>query len=315
MGVTARIGLLAGLAAALAGIAAASDGPRTAVIGDLTFTWPAESWRIEQGGDWLVATCVQEDCRDAVIDISRRDGEAGCTKAAMVAEAERLFPAGQRAYANVFPAGRFALVLAERHAGPELSSPEYVHGCLAWQGSEYRFAMRPETVGTQSWVGGALHYLVSRASAPVARVEKVRLGEVDFSVSAEFWTVSGDAADGTVLLTCRMPTCPAPELAATLSVRSPPEPCSGEAGLQPIDMGETRVETLAAEAPGGLDFTITETYLGCRNYVPPHFAACAVHNGRSYHLSTFGPHGCRFSSWSIPLDALTDLLKGARVAE
>ncbi len=66
--------------------------------------------------------------------------------------------------------------------------------------------------------------------------------------------------------------------------------------------------------PGGIDFTLSKTFLGCRNYVPPRFAACAVHNGRSYHLSTFVGLSCRSSVWGIPENALVEVLNGARIA-
>lgn len=313
-----RVGLLAGIAMGLAGLAdvRAEPLPEKITFGDLTFHHSAASWLIVPDGDTLVATCVQEDCRGAVIDISRRAGEAGCTREAMVAEAERLFPAAERAYANILPVGRLALVLAERHAGPDLGSPEFAYGCLAWQGSEYRFAMRPETVGSQSWIGGALHHLVSRATAPDARVEQVRLGGVDFHVSTEAWTIPDDVTGETLWLTCRMPTCREPGWTAALSVRWPEQPCPGPVDdLGMIDGSETRITTLSADAPGGLAFTISETFLGCRNYVPPRFAACTVHDGRSYHLSTLGATGCRSSFQDIPAPALADLLRGARIAE
>ena len=313
MGMLKGSGLLAGLAAALAGAAEArADSLKAATFGDLTFNYEPASWRMAPDGERLVATCVQEDCRGAVVDISRRPGEAGCTREAMAAEAERLFPAAQRAYANMLPAGRFALVLAERHAGPTLSSPEFAYGCVPWQGSEYRFAMRPETVGTQSWIGGALHYLVSQATAPEARLEPVRVGEVEFRVSTETWTFSQDAGNA-VWLTCRMPTCREPDRIAVLSVHAPQQACPRPfEDPERIDGTETRIETLAAEAPGGLDFTISKTFLGCRNYVPPRFEACTVHDGRSYHLSTLGATGCRSSIWQIPDEGLIELLKSAR---
>jgi hypothetical protein len=124
--------------------------------GKITFHYSPASWQFAREGERLVATCVQEDCAGAVIDISRREGEDGCTKEAVAAEAERLFPRGERHYANTMPAGRFAIALAVRHDGPELSSPAFAYGCVPWQGSEYRFAMRPETVGSQAWIEGAL---------------------------------------------------------------------------------------------------------------------------------------------------------------
>lgn len=318
MGRLNGLGLLAGLAIGLAGMAVARADPPAGqiAIGDLTFRYMRASWTIARDGDRLVATCVQRDCSGAVIDISRRAGEAGCTEEAMAAEAERLFPKQGRDYANTYRVGRFALVLAERHDGPELSSPAFVHGCIAWQGSEYRFAMRPETVGSQSWIGGALHYLVSQATAPAAAVEHVRLGEVDFPVSTEVWTIVPDATPGeTVWLTCRMPTCSEPDRIAALSVHSPERPCPAPAeDDEPLDGTETKIGTLIKEAPDGLDFTTSTTFLGCRNYVPPRFEACAVRNGRSYHLWTFGAYGCRSSVWGIPESALIDLLTGARIA-
>lgn len=309
--------LLAAVAAGLACVAGARADtlPERIALGDLTFNYKLESWRIAPEGEGLVATCLREDCRGAVIDIGRRDGEAGCTRQAMMAEAERLFPVQGRAYANIFPAGRFALVLAERHAGPTLGSPQYVHGCLAWQGGEYRFAMRPETIGSQSWIGGALHHLVGEATAPAARVERVRLGAVDFPVSTETWTIERDAGGDGVRLTCRMPTCAEPGLTAVLSVRRPRQRCpaADDGGGMPGGT-DTRIETLAPEAPDGLEITTSETFLGCRNYMPPGLQACAVHDGRSYHLSTFAPMSCRSPIHRIPRNVLIELMRDARIA-
>lgn len=318
MGVSTGIGLLAGLAAGFIAIAGARADPPPASItlGDLTFRYQPTSWLIEREGEQLVATCMQEDCRDAVVDISRRDGEDGCTLAAMRAEVERLFPTRERAYGNILRTGRFALVLAEAHDGPTLSSPGFAYGCLAWQGSEYRFAMRPETVGTQSWIGGALHYLVSQATAPAARIERIRLGEADFHVSTEFWTFQQDETGDVLRLTCRMPACHEPGKTAILSAHSPPQACPARSMQQEdLDWTRVRIDTLPADAPGGLDVTVTTTMLGCRNYVPPHVEACAVHGDRSYHLSTPGAYGCRSSIWEIPDSVLLDLLRGARIAE
>lgn len=310
-----RVGMLACVVLLFGGPNAHADtAMATVTLGDLTFNYKTASWLMEAVGDGLVATCLQEDCRGAVIDISQRGDETSCTKEAMASEADRVFPHAGRSYENILPAGRFALVLAERHVGRELSSPQFAYGCVPWQGSEYRFAMRPETIGTQSWIGGALHYLVSRATAPDAVVETVRVGDVDFHISTEVWRITDALEGGTVLLTCRAPTCREPVQLASLSARSPAEACPD--ALDSVDDNggmETRIRTLPAEATDGLTFTISETFLGCRNYVPPHIRACAVHGDRSYHLSTMGSSGCRSSIREIPEDALADLMKGARV--
>ncbi|MBX3580472.1 MAG: hypothetical protein KF810_01055 [Rhizobiaceae bacterium] len=289
MGKLSRIVLLAGAVTAPFSVARAEMPSARATIGDITFNYSPEAWRIESSGDGLIATCVQEDCRGAVVDISRRDRESGCTKEAMGAEAARLFPVEDRFYENAIPLGRFALALAIRHAGPDLSSPEYAYGCLAWQGDEYRFAMRPETVGNQSSIGGALIYLVSRATAPEAPVPQLRVGEVTFKE---------------------------PGLKAVLSVHPADTPCpSAPIGSENDDGGAPKLGTIQKERPDGLDFITAEFWLGCRNYVPPRFAACTVHNGRSYHLSTSGASSCRSSTSNVSQDVLVDLLKSARVAE
>lgn len=310
-----RVGMLACVALLFGGPNAHADEAMANVtLGDLTFNYRTASWLMEIAGDGLVATCLQEDCRGAVVDISRRPDETLCTTEAMAAEAERVFPASGRSYENIIPAGRFALVMAQRHAGRELSSPEFAYGCVAWQGSDYRFAMRPETVGTQTWIGGALHYLVSQATAPNAVVKTVRVGDVVFHVSTEVWRVSDALEGGTVLLTCRAPACREPVPLASLSARSPAQPCPDPLdSIEDNGATETRIWTLPAEAPDGLTFTISETFLGCRNFVPPRFKACAVQGDRSYQLSTLGALGCRSSTVVIPEDALTDLMKGARI--
>jgi hypothetical protein len=310
-----RLSLLVAIAMGLASLAAARADPPSGkiAIGDITFNYKPASWRIVPEGDRLVATCLQQDCRGAVVDISRRQGEAGCTPEAMLVEVERLFPAPGSAYANILRTDRFALVLAERHTGPDLSSPAFAYGCLAWEGSEYRFAMRPETVGTQAWIGSALHYLVSLATAPATGEVEVRIGDISLQVSTETWTIANGAPEETLWLNCRMPTCREPGRIAALSVRLPAQPCPPE-HLDAFG-GETMTITLISEAPDGLDFTIASTDLGCRNSVPPHIEACSVHHGRSYHLRVLGDEpGCRSSGWSIPESAFIDLLKSARMA-
>jgi hypothetical protein len=310
-----RVGMLACVVLLFGGPNAHADtAMATVTVGDLTFNYKTASWLMEIVGDGLVATCVHEDCRGTVVDITQHPDETLCTREAMAAEADRAFPNAGRSYENILPAGRFVLVLAERHVGRELSSPEFAYGCVAWQGSEYRFAMRPETVGTQSWIGGALHYLVSRATAHDTVVETVRVGDVDFHVSTEVWRISDALEGGTVLLTCRAPTCHEPVQLASLSARSPVEACPDLLDAVEDNGGmETRIWTLPAESPDGLTFTISETFLGCRNYVPPRIEACAIEGDRSYHLSTIGSVGCRSSIWEIPEEALTVLMKGARV--
>ncbi len=321
MGKRSGLVLLAGMAVAFLATAGHAEDTQKIAIGDITFNYSAASWRIEPDADGLVATCVQQDCRGATLDITRIEGEGGCTKEAMSAEAARLFPGAGRAYANIVRAGRFALVLAESHDGPDLSSPQYAHACLAWQGYEYRFAMRPETIGTQSWIGGALHYLVSQATAPEAPFEQVRIGDVAFRLSTEVWKITHvdenpNGSRKTALLTCRMPACSEPDLTASLSV----VPASTQCPTAPIDVefafeGEAKHGEVLKEAPDGLDFITAEVWLGCRNFVPPRFSACGIHDGRSYHLTTTGGQSCRSSIWSVPENLLIDLLKSARVVE
>lgn len=313
--------LLVAAMAAFFVTAARAETIQTVTIGDLTFNYSVASWRIEAGGDGLVATCVQQDCRGATLDITRIEGEDGCTKEAMSAEAAHLFPGAGRTYANIVRAGRFALVQAEAHDGPDLSSPQYTYGCLAWQGHEYRFAMRPETIGTQSWIGGALHYLVSQATAPEVPLERLSIGDVTFSLSTETWKIAHvdenpDGSGETALLTCRMPTCREPNLMAALSVTPADAPCPSPPTASEFAYGgEAKHGEILKETPDGLDFTTTEVWLGCRNFVPPRFAACTIHKERAYHLTTTGGQSCRSSIWSVPEHLLIDLLKSARVVK
>lgn len=325
MGSLRKLCLLAGFASSFACIDAAWADPapppdetrrERAAIGDLTLNYDPLSWRIARDGDALTATCLQSDCLGAVIDVSRHEGEEGCTREKMALAVEAAFPQPGRAYANTLRAGRLALILANRHDGPDLSSPLFVYGCVAWQGSEYRFAMRPETVGTQSWIGGALHHLVSQATASAVRVEQIRVGRLTVPISTEVWAISKLEGNDTALLTCRMPTCHEQGQIAVLSAHEPSRPCRSIVGSQEVLPREwNEVGVLTAAEPGGLDFTVWNAFLGCRNYVPPRFEACTVHDGRSYHLSTFGPAGCRSSSSTIPESNLLELLRGARIAD
>ena len=303
-------------------VAARAEPPAIgeARIGDITFRYSPNSWLIaakDAGLDaGLVARCLQDDCFGAVIDISLRDGEDGCTEDGMKRAAERLLPYPGRAYVNTLRAGRFGLVMAERHLGPELSSPAYAHACVPWQGKEYRFAMRPETVGAQSWIGGALHYLVYLATAPPAPVETLTAADVAFDIPTETWRLAEIAPGERWLLSCRVPVCDKPGIFVSLSVKSPARACNDTD--EPLDfienLGGDRIASEVSGAnPESLRFAVTTVHLGCRNYVPPRISACAAHKGRSYHITTSGGGGCRASVWTVPKAALFDLMRSATV--
>lgn len=299
-------------------IAARAEPPAIgeARLGDITFRYSPNSWSITEDGGGLVARCLQDDCFGATLDVTLHDGEAGCTEEAMKSAAERLLPYPGRAYVNTLRAGRFGLVMAERHLGPELSSPAYVHACVPWQGKEYRFAMRPETVGTQAWIGGALHYLVYLATAPAAPVETLAAGDATFDIPTEIWRIAEIASGESWLLSCRVPACDEPGIFATLSVASPARKCgSADEALDLIENlgGDRIVSEQAGSDPQSLRFTVTTTYLGCRNYVPPRISACAVHKDRSYHIATSGGGGCKASVWAVPETALFDLMRSGRI--
>lgn len=287
-------------------------------LGEITFRYNPNSWSITEDGNGLVARCLQDDCFGATLDVTLHDGEDNCTEEAMRSAAERLWPYPGRAYVNTLRAGRFGLVMAERHLGPELSSPAYVHACVPWQGKEYRFAMRPDTVGTQAWIGGALHYLVHLATAPAARVDTLHAGDAAFVVPTEIWRVSEFVPGESWLLSCRVPACDKPGIFVTLSVASPARESRDMVDSDDLvqDLGGDRVVTeLAGSDPRSLRFAVTTTYLGCRNYVPPRISACAVHKDRSYHIATSGGGGCRASVWTVPDAALFDLMRSATVRE
>ncbi|SMH44392.1 hypothetical protein [Mesorhizobium australicum] len=288
----------------------ADPPPAKARIGDLTFYYDPFNWRFELAGTGLTVTCLQVDCRGAVFDFSVRDASGECGEEAVRRTAELLFPAADRHPVNIVPAGRFGLVKAESRYGPDLQSPTYVYACLDWQDREYRFATRPETVGRMSWAGGALHYLVSRATAPPARIATVRLRDLEIPYSTEIWRATEFVPrESHRLLFCLPPTCDGHGGFVTVSAKP-------AAGCEPDPAGLSLPQAILTPLHAGSDgpqFTVTTIHSPCRNYVPPIRRACLWHNGVAYRIVTGGLGGCR-SDLGVPAGAFTELVNAARLA-
>jgi len=288
----------------------ADPPPAKAKIGDLTFHYDPFNWRFELAGTGLTVTCLQVDCRGAVFDFSVRDASGECGEEAVRRTAELLFPAADRHPVNIVPAGRFGLVKAESRYGPDLQSPTYVYACLDWQDREYRFATRPETVGRTSWAGGALHYLVSRATVPPARIATVRLRDLEIPYSTEIWRATELVPrESHRLLFCLPPTCDGHGGFVTVSAKP-------GAGCEPDPAGLSLPQAILTPLHAGSDgpqFTVTTIHSPCRNYVPPIRRACLWHNGVAYRIVTGGLGGCR-SDLGVPAGAFTELVNAARLA-
>lgn len=290
----------------------ADPPPAKARIGDLTFNYDPFSWRFEPAGTGLTATCQQVDCRGVVFDVSVRDTDGECGDEAVERTAERMFPEADRHPVNIVPAGRFALVKAESRLGPDLLAPTYVYACLDWQGREYRFAMRAETVGRTSWAGGALHYLVSRATAPPARIATLRLRDLAIPYSTEIWRVTELVPGESYMLSCLPPTCDGHGGFVAVSAKPATAGCEPDPEAAGLSFPQAILTPLNSEADAPR-FTVTTVHSPCRNYVPPTRSACLWHKGIAYRIVTGGLGGCR-SDFGVPAGAFADLVDGARLA-
>jgi hypothetical protein len=307
-GMAAAVLLIAGAAPALAD----PPPPVRATIGDLTFTYNRFNWRIDQVATGLTATCLQIDCRGVVFDVSVRDAHGECTKDSVRATAERLFPTKRHAV-NVLPAERFGLVMAESRNGAALRSPTYVHACLDWQDREYRFAMRPETVGETSWAGGALHYLVSRATAPPAKTGMLRLRALELPYPTDIWRASEMAPGQSYRLACLPPTCRGEGEFVTVVAEPSEVGCTFDRlDVEGWDYVDTEVTPMVSDRPNAPAFSFGITHSPCRNWVPSRRVACAWHGGVAYNIIAPGGVGCK-SSFGIPDDAFENLVSGARL--
>lgn len=312
-GLTALVLVCLGLAPAIAPSRAEPPPPASARIGDLTFHYDPLNWRIEPAGSGLTILCLQDDCQGVVFDVSVRDAYGECGEETVRQTAEQMFPAADRHPVNIVPAGRFGLVKAESRYGADLGAPTYVYACLDWQDREYRFATRPQTVGRTSWAGGALHYLVSLATAPPARIATLRLRDLEIPYSTEIWRATELVPGESYMLTCLPPDCRGDGAFVAISAKPSAAGCTFLADAERSALSDTIVSPLRPDEPDAPQFSIATTHSPCRNYVPPDRSACAWRNGIAYRIGTPGPFGCR-SGFGVPSGAFTDLVSGARLA-
>ncbi len=310
-GLTALVLACLSLALAIPPSRADPPPPASAHIGDLTFHYDPLNWRIEPAGSGLTILCVQDDCQGVVFDVSVRDAYGECGEDSVRQTAERMFPTADRHPVNILPAGRFGLVKAESRYGADLGAPTYVYACLDWQDREYRFATRPQTVGRTSWAGGALHYLVSLATAPPARIATVRLRDLEIPYSTEIWRATELVpGESHMLLFCLPPTCDDHGGFVTVSAKPATAGCESEASGLSLTEG---ILTPLHSEPDAPRFTVTTVHSPCRNYVPPARRACLWHKGVAYRIATGGLGGCR-SDLGVPAGEFTELVSGARLA-
>jgi hypothetical protein len=311
-GIAAGLPLVAFVA--LAGAQSLADPPPLeATIGDLTFNYNRFNWRMEPAPSGLTATCLHLDCKNVVFDISVRNGFGQCRKDSVRHVAEELFPAADRHPVNVFPAGPFGLVMAESWFGPDFGSPRYVFACLDWQDREYRFAMRPETVGDTTWAGGALAYLVSRATTPPPSIGLLRLGALELSYPTQIWRASEIGPGQSYRLSCLAPTCRGEGEFVTVVAEPSEAGCTlDRLDAEGWDLFDTEVTPPAADEANAPAFSIGTTHSPCRNYVPPRRVACAWNAGTAYRIIAPGGVGCR-SRFGIPDAAFDSLVSGAQL--
>lgn len=308
-GILLMVGLLAG------GLPSKADPPPPAKarIGDLTFNYSPLHWRIEPAGAGLTATCIQIDCRDVVFDVAVRDVSGECGKESVRETAERLFPLADRHPVNIYPVGRFGLVMAESWLGPDFRTPRYVFACLDWQDREYRFTMRPETVGDTTWSGGALLYLISRVTAPPAQVGVLKLQGLELPYPTEIWRPTEMKPGQSYWLSCLPPTCRGEGEFVTVVAEPTEAGCTFDKVESDVwQYSEPEIVPLTPGGPDALAFSLGTTHSPCRNYVPPHRVACAWHDGIAYRIVAPGGFGCK-SGFGIPDDAFENLVSGARL--
>ena len=283
-------------------------------FGDLTLHYSPLHWRIEPIGTGLTATCLQFDCRGVVFDFSVRDVYGECHKESVRQTAEQLFPAADRHPVNIYRLGQFGLVMAQSWRGPQYVSPRYVFACLDWQNREYRFATRPETIGDKSWSGGALLYLLSRATAPPAQIGALKLHRLELPYSTDRWRPVETVAGQSYSLSCLPPTCDGEGEFVTVTTEPSDVGCSFHvADNDDWADSETRVTPVNPDDSNAPAFSIRTTHSPCRNYVPPKRVACAWHDGIAYRITSPGGLGCR-SSFGVPADAFETLVSGARLS-
>ena len=317
MGSQSWRGIAAGLACILWAFAAAparAEPPPIlqATLGDLTFHYSPAAWHIVREDGGLSAACLQADCRGVVFDFTVRDGSGACTRDAVRETTEKLFASARGPAVNIMPLGRFGLIQAESWAGESYTAPRHVYACLEWQGRDYRFAMRPETVGQTSWSGGALMHLLWHVTAPPADVGVLKLRDMELRYPTDRFRMQEMVPGQSVFVHCLVPTCR--DEGEFLSVSAGPSETGCRFDILNTDWPEAEVEVtpLPQAAPDAPAFSLGLTHSPCRNYVPPRRLACAWHDGILYRISTTGGAGCS-SSMGVPEEAFDDLVAGARL--
>ncbi len=301
----------------LAGAAAAQEAdPAQARIGELTLSYDAARWQVREADGGLTIDCASEACAGVAYDMTATP-EPGrfCDRKEAQAASKAMF-AFERHATNIHRLGDLALVMTQSSDGLLLDSPMAVYGCISRDGIVYRIASRfgPGQSGA-AYAGGHALALLRGLSAPPPKLHDAELGGIVLTWRGDRWlpreyVLAGEP--GALALRCLPPTCLDLGPALVASVRgSGGADCMAEqlAGVDWQWLGFR--EPWAIETRGGMSFSAIALGSGCRNWTPPRYIACTVHDGLTYVVETPRAFGCA-SSPEVPLDAFTEVVESAR---
>lgn len=284
-------------------------------IGALFLSHDPGKWRIEGFGDRFMFTCRVDACEHAVfaVEIESRPG-GYCDKEEARRGAEARFAFADRHPVNTIGRDKFALVLAESRRGPDLFVEEAVFACLTRDDLIYKFISVAQDGKYPGYTGGILlHLLHYGLRMPEPTLHRLEVGDLVFTYPGDrFLPFVPPTAEG-ASLTCLPPTCREPEPIVGISLLPEDEPCPKEyeSFAEQYRQDDEPDVIVADSGTAAIRFRLHEYWTGCRNWTPPIYVGCAVHDGKAYRISTPGEIGCR-SGFDIPEDALVDLMQSAQ---
>ena len=160
----------------------------------------------------------------------------------------------------------------------------------------------------------AAFVVAALTSVPAAgEPAKVEWQGLAIAYEPEVWRAEPPQGGATLVLTCIAPDCRRePKVYAAASQAPPPGAavsspfCSDHVGYR-----DARVLPLGTPTAGGIEFSATSRWSGCRARDAPILEACGEHGGTLYRLSTLIGEGCNFAP-ELPVDRFTALLRGIR---
>lgn len=279
---------------------------------DLTFS--GARWKATATGGGYRLDCIG-DCAEASLELAARDDDGYCGTAEAAAEAKRRFAGIERVGANAHVENGTPYVLAFARDGALLDDPVAVYLCMTRNGVTYSLATIPGPGGLPAYSHAAdAVKLVAGMKLPDGEPRQAALGGVEIRYTADRWRETA-REENSITFECLPPTCRGyGRTAAAVTLAESPAATGGDlcARLAESEAGGFREADSAfprtVRGAGGIGFRVWTLHSGCRNYVPPHYLACAVHGDRAYTLRT-DIAGCR-SGGAIPAGAFDALLSG-----